>query len=324
MKLAMAKEFLQCVGSDVKTAADTYLLCSCPLAEWRHQSGTDNHPSFRVSLGSKKSWGRCYSCNWRGPLGDLLMELSTRGATNVDYAGGFAILDKEWDGVSVHFDIEEIENTEELHPFPEQLLASYPKAWHCEPAQDYLANRDGGGVPLEVQQAWDLRYDSDRQRVCFPIRDHNGVFAGLHGRTIVGDDPPYMVYMYQGRSNPQLLLGEDRLDVDRPIVVAESVFDATRTYQCYRNVVTPKTASLDSRQLEAIKNWFHVICLFDPDLAGDRAVSKIMKARKGSSKITSAIHLPKGTDAGATPAETLAEILEPKLKLFGGLDPIIL
>ncbi len=322
MKASLAYTFMQCVGTDLDAKGETYGLCSCPLAEFRHEKGTDSHPSFRVSLGPRTSWGKCYACQWSGPLGDLLMQLQKHKADNVDYAGAYALLDKEMDGIQVIAD-PEAKPGREFYPFPEELLASYPYAWQCPEAMEYLNSRKGGVYPLEVLQAFDLRWDGMRQRVCFPYRDAAGVFCGLHGRTTIKEEPAYMAYGYKGNRNTSILLGEHWVDLDKPVVVAESVFDAARCYQAYRNVVTPRMASPDPRAFEWLCGVFHLVLVFDGDKAGQTAVQKLLKARK-KNRITQVVELPGSHDADSLGITKLAPLLEEKLKLAGGLDPLIL
>lgn len=321
MHLSLATEFMQCLGSDIEPKSDTYALANCPLAEWRHENKKDSHPSFRVSLGSKKSWGKCYACNWKGPLGDLLMELQARKATDVDYKTAYEIIDKEWAGLTIEISLDDSKaQGPQTVPFPESLLNSYPRAINCTEAMEYLTQVRR--MPVEAIEAWDLRWDGSRKRVCFPIRDEDGTFVGLHGRTTVGEEPKYLAYTYQKKVNHHILLGADRMDVDRPVVVAESVFDAARVWQCYRNVVTPRTASLDAPMLKQLGGIFHLILVFDPDKAGDRAVSEIIKARP-KSRITTVVQLPKMKDADALGAQALAPLLKDALGMLGQIDAVI-
>lgn len=323
MHYSLAREFMQCVGVDLHPPSLTgRAKASCPLAEWRHKDGSDHKPSFLVKCGPQKSTAKCYACNWGGALVDLLFELQLHKA-DVAYKDANRILDQEWDGLTVS--IELLEDTDPVFEFPEWHLNSYPYAWLCEPARDYLLTGRKHPVPLIVAEELDLRWDASRQRVCFPIRDRLGRFCGLHGRDITGkSDLPYLAYTYKSHQNPTVLLGEDMVDPDRPVVVAESVFDYARVYQVYRNVVTPKTASIHPAQMAKIAGWFHVISFFDGDKAGEDAAYRIKKARPGKTRITANASTPKGEDGDSLGVEGVSALLEPLLQYAGGLDPILL
>lgn len=328
MNLKQIKQWLQCLGADTAASVSgEWVQCTCILAPWRHEKGTDSNPSLGIRI-SKKAAGQvhCFACDFGGDQMDLLRELKQlvkseppgQEPHQYDFAGAMKMLvDAEEDAPLSLGDIGDYEeDVTSIHKdegvmFPESWLNSFPQSY----GHPYLQTRDGGPVPFAVAKALDLRYDPYRKRVCFPIRDRKGFLRGFHGRDVTGESPlKYLMYTYHKETNPMVWLGEHWVDFDRPVVIAESVFDLARIYQVYRNVVCPLTASIGPEKIKRMGDAMEVFCIMDEDKAGQRASDKLQKYLPGT--VFKVVHLPEGCkDPGAMSVHQVALMLEPHLPL---------
>jgi hypothetical protein len=298
-----------------------WLNITCPFAAWTHQHGSDRTPSFGVKINKYGvSQMFCLSClKGGGDLDEVLIQLKHLGA-ELPYKELRSFAQSEWDGSELpQFDDDE-ETDDGLFPFDEGWLDSFPLAVNNGHALVYLESREGGPVPKSVSAMLGLRYDPFERRVAFPIRGEDKRLYGLHGRAIdSGVDLPYWPYAYKKRRNPHVPVGLDTVDWNKPVVVAESVFDMARTKQVYRNVITPMHAQISADMFEFMTSGFEFITLFDGDKAGSFGRQKFTKWA-GKKRIVEHVYLPDGMDAGGMTAEALAEELAP----FVDLDTLLL
>ncbi len=191
--------------------------------------------------------------------------------------------------------------------FPEDWLDSFPKAYAANHVHPYLWKR---AVPYWVAEHLDFRVDTFRNRVCVPIRDEQGVLRGFHGRTFVGEEPPYLAYTYKKMANPNVWLNENHLDRSRPVVFAESVFDLARTLEVYDNVVSPLSVGVNASRMKRMLGLVSIITLFDNDAAGNTARHKVGTFFSGD-LVTHVLPPAEYGDAGKCPPAVLAELLAP-------------
>lgn len=293
-----------------------WVVCSCPLAAFTHVSGSDKHPSFGLLIGLGESLCHCFSCGFAGSQTKLLSDLGH----HLKQAGGEHEIDINWalayvaevvESAPLAFEVDapdacELAGKASSSLFPEWWLDTFDLAYEAGHTHPYLSAR---GVPFEVAEALDIRFDAQRNRICFPVRDFAGRLCGLHGRGVLNSvHPKYLVYLYENMNNPGVWLGESWVDLDRPVVFAESVFDLARIRQVYPNVVSPLSASLS---LDKIKGMpaSEVILMFDPDLPGRKASAKVKTVMKSS--VVHDIVLPDGKDPGDTPVDVIRDLLAP-------------
>lgn len=289
---------------------------NCPFW-WDHESAVDSRPSFGFLICDEgvESPAHCWACNFSGSLANVIQALKFK-KVELDYKALMALATAEWEGGSLPTLPDAHEGPTKLHVFPESWLATFPPVGQSGQALAYLATRKGGPVPPQVQAMLDLRWDGFRSRVCFPIRGADHKLYGFHGRaTKSTEELKYYAYGYQGRRNPQVWLGEDTVDWDKPVVIAESVFDLARVKQVYRNVISPLKAGLNDHMLERIKPAFEIVTLFDPDKAGTIARQKVTKwAHYGSVKRMVTHVVLDDFDAGDHEASALADVLSKYVK----------
>lgn len=359
------RTFLRALGvAKFGRARTGWVTCACPLAPWRHPDGSGK-ASFGLKtsanlganlgaglgtgLGAGPAVAKCFSCDFVGSPAELLYEMLGRNRLSpagrpYDFPRALAILADESRTAATAIVTPTVKSIDEAtygdgepadFVFPESWLAGFEPAHAGDAVHPYLAAR---GVPVRVASDLDLRFDAQRRRVCFPVRDVHGRLRGLHGRSIDAHAGPahaghdhaglrYLMYTLADpndpavrRCNPDIWLGEAWVDPDRPVVVVESVFDLARVFQCYRNVMTPLTASLNAKKLARLAGIATLVPMFDADKAGALALATLARA-----------HVLRGTailpvqsiggfkDPGAAPVEVVAGILAK----YVALDPIL-
>ena len=323
MTLDQIRAFLMALGVHTGAVSGAgWLESHCALAPWRHAAGVDKHPSFGVKLSSGNPRARCWSCGFTGNLGELLVELrhaNDVAASGRDYDFATAVnliaqADSEF--TPIGGDIEYLKRLESPLTtntvFPESWLDSFPKAYDdAGNIHPYLAKR---GLTWEIARLLDLRCDTYRERVCFPIRDAAGALRGLHGRSFAGVDPKYLVYLHKGESNPGVWYGEQWLDRTCMVVMTESVFDLASVRRVYDNVVSPLTANIKAARLKRMSGLVGLVTLFDRDPTGDRARAEIDRFYKHT-LVAHVIPPAPHKDGGDMPPEMLADLLGPHLAL---------
>ena len=313
-------EFVHALGHEIDHGTSTpgWVHTNCPLAEWRHEHGTDNNPSFGIKIDpGAESRVHCLSCNFSGLLGDVLVDLKVHrdACPDVDLKTAMILVANEIDESEVASldNIGDYEDTERAkfrrpHIFPEEWLSSFPPAWKVKDARAYLQGRN---VDADTAQALDLRWSGTGKRVCFPVRDDQGRLRGLHGRTIEDDvKPTYKMFQCQGKNNPDVWLGEHWLDLDEPVVFVESVFDLAAVYPIYKNVACPLTASLMVEKIKRMADVVEAFTFMDGDKAGKAGADKIKEVLNGYGVKVTIVDLPPKKDPGNLPAWKLETLIK--------------
>lgn len=321
MNEAQIIEWLGALGVYAPESGAAWVQAPCPLAPWTHAKGIDKHPSFGVRVQPGLSLCKCFACDWTGDQAKLLFELKYRvkGFTHdIDFKKANDMI------VDALQNIPTLVSTMLGQPAPEKKLVEFPQSlieamepaydWTTQIVHPYLEMR---GVPYGVAESLNILWHDDWGRIVFPVRDNSTKLVGLHGRSVFNQDPKYLIYTYKGQSNLQIWYGEQWVDMDRPVVVAESVFDLARIYQVYRNVVSPLTASLSKTKVHRIAQAREIVTLFDADAAGEKARYRMQEWLPKSALI----HLTPSPwkDPGDMPVPVVEELLGRYLDL----DPII-
>jgi hypothetical protein len=217
----------------------------------------------------------------------------------------------------VSFNVKEWGAPAEAEPYvtyPELWLATFHHAIASPRAATYLRHR---GLSDSVITALDLRYDTERDAVCFPVRDFAGDLCGLRARRIAptDDQPRYHIYKTgTGQHNRLVWYGESWLNFDKPVVMCESVFDAASVFRVYENVCAPMTAGFTEDRAKRMRQAVEIVTLFDSDKAGDGARKRVNKFLSAA-QVTH-VFPPEGKkDAGEMTVTELRELLSSLLKL---------
>ena len=308
---------LEVLGSNVKGVKRGYVEASCPLAPWRHDGGVDKNPSFGVvysSADAKKEEGHahCFSCQYSGDVREIASLMHVWGALSLeDLSTVMDLMGKVKTGslplsLSAHHDDD---------PFPDEgWLAGFPKVSSEYPtAVEYLTER---GITRQIVEAFDLRFDPKRYRVCVPLYDRAQRFRGLIGRTLIKEPmgPRYYYYPYPtaGGHAPKgfTWLNENNLDLAKPVVVVEGVFDAMKVWPVYPNVVAALSVSFRKPGMgwhPQVARW---VSMFDRGKGGQLARGRL--ETHVASKNSRVWHLdpPPGRDdpGDSTPEEIKAQL----------------
>lgn len=265
-------------------AKSTSLLTRCPYAKWKHQSGVDSNPSARWYFDRKEQFFHCFSCRSNARFDEVILELRALGYVG-DLDSAFKLLmDESFAVPPKSFKEAKIKSLPsgvrakppDYHIFDEEWLKSFKLALNFRDARKYLKDRK---LTDEMIIHFDVRYDTHRKRVCFPLRTIDGLLVGLHGRYIGSNEKmlKYLAYDFKGEVNAYTWLNLQNMDLSSPVVMAESVFDLTAIYPYYPNVISPLTASLSMVKLATIPKISSVISAFDSDKAGDYARTQLAK-----------------------------------------------
>lgn len=325
MDQASVLQFLACLKAKQVQARGKWVVCACPLAPWRHDSGKDTSPSFAIRVEDhKQSYFNCFACQ-SGKLGDLVAELvHLKGqALGMDLGAAYALVDLE-DAQKLNLHIKEWgEQSEEQQEYiiPEWWLKTFPLAWPVPYAREYLQTRM---VTEEIAHALDIRWDRSYRVVCFPVRNRDGELVSMRGR-FISPKPgasSYHVYPFMGQQNGQAWLGESTVDFGQPVLMAESVFDLTSCRRVYDNVVSPMSVGINAPRMQRMAGCVEVVTLFDHGKGGDKA-RHIVTKHLGSAMVNHL--LPSGPkynqpdapakDAGEMTGPALRALLGPYLKL---------
>lgn len=277
MNLEQVRQFALAVGTKVETVSGEWARCQCPLSFWTHDSGRDSHPSFAIQYGDNiESAFNCYACE-AGDLHKLITLLADYGAKKPRYdlrqATRLWSMEESGDAPLVFMDDSKIVNIHADKVWPESALDGFMLAWKVPMAMEYL---DARKVSQKVAITLDVRWDLGRRTVCFPVRNWRGQLVGMRGRYInPGDGARYHDYGFRGYRNKLPWYGEHIVDVDRAVVMVESVFDFTSVYRVYRNVLAPLTVGLSRDKCRRVRNALEVVTLFDNGKGGDKGRSKI-------------------------------------------------
>lgn len=258
----------------------SWVMSSCPLAPWSHDSGGDSNPSFGISVhDDDTSIFNCFTCHHKGPLVHLLELLE-------DYSGDSYEDLRETFGVSEEFgpplgDWGRKSNGDREETLGEPLsidfLDVYELPWTDADARAYLIGR--GLTEQEYAESLELRYDPEERRILFPVYHDNGDFYGFTSRAI-DEDNALRVKDYHGLKKKLLLLGSHNLpEGAEKVVLVEGAFDyaVTRTFGV-PSVAALGTAFVQNKADALIRIAKPVYIMFDPDAPGRSAAKKYAAA----------------------------------------------
>lgn len=280
MNPAQIKKFCQAlkIKGDFSPKAG-WVQTHCALAPWRHQSGKDRNPSCGIKIKENGvSNFFCFSCSAAGELYDMVFELKQLSGNDpmYDFKTAFRLCNEEEESANdlvLPGEDTDDQHEEHLHYFSEEVLESYPDCWRAEDANLYCQSRL---IPVWVQKELQLKFDPIERRVIFPVRDFAGHLVGMHGRAVDKEvQPVYKVYKYQNKSNLGVWYGEHLVDLDKPLVLTESVFDMARVYSVHRNVICALSANVNAKKIQRLQDALFLYIMFDNDVAGKRAAQKI-------------------------------------------------
>ena len=321
MDEAGIREFLAEVGARNVKKENGWIMSSCLLAPWTHETGTDSSPSMGVSVHEDdKSIFNCFTCKKRGTLMHLLEQLE-------EYTG------EDWSDLKEGFGIGEEfgaplggwarAKAQREEPEPPPLEAEYENLYEQPRGHPYARKR---GVRNVTFRALGLQVDPDNrgvERILFPVRDRDGALRGFTGRACTEGVNP-KVRDYHGLPKRSVLLGLHRVTSETErICITEGPFDWARLCQFfmtqYPQVVPVATlySGLTNRQEALLKALsLPVVDFMDRDEAGRQGAVDMAQRLMTSVPFLTTTPWPKGPKDAATLTGTQARHLLKYAKLF--------
>lgn len=283
------KQFLRQLDARNVKREGKWVQCSCLLAPYTHDKGTDSSPSMGVSIHEEdQSKYHCFTCKRKGTLVGLLEELEK-------YTG------EDWSDLKEQFGVSELFGPPAMdwkrrrsgkgrkERLPEPLSEDYIDLY--DPAEGHWYAKERG-IFRATCRALQLRIDPDNrgaERLLFPVRDPKGRLYGFTGRA-TDRNVKLRVRDYHGLKKELLLLGAHRVTPEtKRLAITEGPIDWARLCQNlpYPEVVPVAvlTSSVTPSQLAILKSFsLPVVNFLDPDSAG------LLGAKKMAEKLLP--HMP--------------------------------
>ena len=185
-------------------------------------------------------------------------------------------------------------------------LGYAPDAWRS--LTDYI---ESSGLSLKLAEQAGLIvagkegnfYDRFRGRLIFPIENIFGEIVAFGGRIMGEGEPKYLnspespVYV-KGKNLYGLHKSRDAIRQSGFCLIVEGYFDAISLWNAgVRNVVATLGTSLTRDHLELLRRYAQdVVALFDPDVAGRKALDRSLEMFLGANIRARALILPEGCD----------------------------
>lgn len=249
---------------------------SCPFAQWTHAKGSDNNPSFGITLVEDgRSHYKCLACGTKGRVSSLPTRLGGYRGENQSKLRHWAELTEmqiaisrptiDWEASKGIDEDEHAERTSK--PLPSHdLVNGYPRALGLR----YLRKR---GIIWPTPLTLNLRYDDYQHRILFPCYDPLGRFRGFTGRSTLPasrlSKRNPKVRDYHGLDKRQLFLGL-RGQYSGPTVITEGLFDYAAGVQAgFKNSKAILGTALTDEKVDILINAGNPVYFFmDNDRAG--------------------------------------------------------
>lgn len=348
MQADYVRAFLERLGcAHTKHSNQGWINGPCPLAPFtdKHKNKLDKHPSFGVSVNEGgKSGYRCFTCNAKGTLADLVVRLQHLATQNGGQTSGFFELlswvqehDKDVpvsaptmaDRVAAaayrpHRAVEvggiklsekaakQVFGNKHFDPnAPEVFIEEHvleSMAPLSQEALEYLLKERQ--LLASTVTDWGLRWHPQTRRIAIPIRDYKGRLVGISGRTISPTVRPKFIHS-EGYNRDRYLYGEHKLleSGSGTGIVVEGFFDAMHLWQNGYKAVAILGSYPSKMQVEKMVRFFgDIVVLPDGDTAGMDAAERVRDALKHRMPVRIA-PMQKGLDPDDLSPLDLAEAL---------------
>jgi len=333
MDVADIHRFLERLGCQRIRVRSNTVDAQCPL-HWKHSKGTDNKPSFGVSIrpGSTSHFN-CFSCHSHGTLLDLVREISDHNGTDLKELHDWLILNNApnpADKRPKRFAPNYARPSEDGKPTPlpplpveteEYIEEEVLKGFRAIPqeAMEYLLKKRR--LTRKTIEAWELGWHEGSRRIVIPIRARKKdvPLVGLTGRSLDDDARPPKYLHSKGFRTALHLYGEHKARTHMPVFLCEGFFDVMYLWQCGYNAVAVFGSNLSKGQLELLLQLCPanspptaaVSITTDGDGPGYEAAKRfelIIKTRESRTRI---VPMPEGKDPDQLTDEELETLLGP-------------
>jgi DNA primase len=253
---------------------------SCPFAPWTHEAGSDEKPSFGISVGDRSNYN-CFACGRKGVLSVLPTDYFLLSGKDNKEAREF-IYKRERLKIGYKHDIYKFPPTKNIPApiVPEDLLITYP-----------FIEKGYRGLSQETIESEGLRYDEEQNRLLIPIRNEEGNLVGVKGRALSLNDPyKYLLYTDISKTDGKkygIWYGMHHPREDAPLIIVEGEIDALLIRQQFnRPVWAAMGVGVSQRQVEILADITQPIVLFmDNDKAGQDLTARLRKKLLGTKQI---------------------------------------
>jgi hypothetical protein len=299
MKTPDIKKYLMHLGATRIKETKNWVMSPCVLAPWTHDKGTDTNPSAGVSRTEGRSHYHCFTCHANHDLYDLILIIQNHLKSkpvhgNYDFKACLELCDKEQDPLDFDFsdDYEAHKATKadrtqvRLHKFPLSMVHALPMAY----GNEYAYSR---GLTDKLIELFDVRIDVINQRIVFPIIGKDNYYYGMHGRIIPPAEHPlrYRAYRFldpktnQELINPAMPIGHHLVNMAKPVVLCEGMFDLVPIIKAYGNTVCCKSSSPSKDFFHLYQDATVIVTAFDNGTGGDTGRAAIKKGFPGATVI---------------------------------------
>jgi DNA primase len=182
--------------------------------------------------------------------------------------------------------------------FSEETLESFeigyaPASWGA--SKDYLLSKGFTSEELEQggmlsKRGDDSLYDRFRNRIMFPIRDHQGRISGFGARVLDANDVPKFLNSPQtllfdkGRQLYGMEKARKQIRSEDQAIIVEGYLDVLALHQSgFKNAVSPMGTALTEYQVRLIKRFSkNVVMALDADAAGAQATLRGVEVARES------------------------------------------
>lgn len=260
----------------------SWVMCTCPLAPWTHEKGSDTKPSFGVSIhDDDTSIFNCFTCGEKGPMSYFVQLMGDYTGTDYDSLIESLELDElyaaelpEWDTCR------QLQKNQKPEPLPKHFEDLYEPMEEVHP---YLKER--GIKEPDVIQTCRLCVDPDDQgveRIVFPVYGLDGNLYGFTGRA-TSDIVQPKVKDYFGLPKKDLLLGLHNVGPDTErVIIVEGLFDYLNLCQFGYTALAVMHSGLTDPQAKLVREIGKpTYLMYDDDLAGRKGTKQATELLKG-------------------------------------------
>lgn len=326
MNLEQLYSILERLGIDRETAmprGEHQLQIGCPLAPWFHTKDKDTKPSLSILYNVPGEWTvfKCFACGEKGRLADLVESYGTlsKNPKVITLAERLRDHDKPTLSSVISSMREGIDDWVFLHDkedsftLSEEAIDRFVPVFFSERAQEYLKKRR---IARHQIEKFDLRYDSHRDRIVFPVRDNACRLLGAVGRNLENNPNQGKYYNYFGIKTNKCLGGVNLLpDEITRVIIVEGFFCLIRAYFWASvrgtGVVCTWKADMGQKQGEMIALMDKPVQIwYDNDVAGNKGASDAITLLKSNGVSVSRAKLPDGKDVDTLTEGEFVTILE--------------
>lgn len=303
---------LGCTNIKINTSG-TWVDSTCPLAIWTHKKGSDNHPSFGISIhwddkGKGESKFKCYSC---GVSGSLTGEMGLLRRIKIKSKMPLPKID----GIDPYVWVDMLNEASPSQLEEKARSIKNVSGWKFDPSKlrpdnnwssmtaDTAAKMEEAPPPLSEAELdkftepslelmtyfrqdrrltdatikqWELKWHEKSRRVAIPIRDVEGRLVGVSGRAHDGQRPKFL--HSKGFRKDFYLYGERTCRRNEPGYLTEGFFDVIYLQQKGVNAFAVMGTYMSKVQVEKCVSMFsRIIVVPDGDQPGEEAADRIQK-----------------------------------------------